>query len=118
MLWHCRFRIRHRGRRRILPTRDSNTSSTLRVGVAAQILYEPISGNFGPSQSRVVRYWPYVGASAMSKRVEITQFSEIELSDDGRAVIVTAELSDKAVVKWEVPYRHAIWLARATLSVA
>jgi len=54
----------------------------------------------------------------MIERVGIKQFSEIEVSDDGTAIIVSAELAEKAVVKWEVPYRHAVWLSRAVLSVA
>jgi hypothetical protein len=55
----------------------------------------------------------------MNSQMEIRQFREIELSDDGAAVIVTAELAGESVArKWNVPYRHAIWVAKAILSVA
>jgi hypothetical protein len=55
----------------------------------------------------------------MSNQTKIKQFPEIELSDDGGTVIVTAEFVGKsAAKKWAVPYRHAVWLARAILAVA
>lgn len=55
----------------------------------------------------------------MSDQTQIRQFSAIELSDDGGAVIVSADLVGKsAVKKLAVPYRSAIWLARAIFSVA
>jgi hypothetical protein len=54
----------------------------------------------------------------MTEPMKLKQFSEIELSDDGNSIMVTAELSDGAAVKWAVPYRHAIWLARAFFAVA
>jgi hypothetical protein len=54
----------------------------------------------------------------MTEPMKLKQFSEIEVSDDGNSIMVTAELSDRAVMKWAVPYRHAIWLARAIFSVA
>jgi hypothetical protein len=62
-----------------------------------------------------VQHWRCV---AMTMLTEIQQFSEVEVSDDGNSIMVTAELSDGAVMKWAVPYRHAIWLARAIFVVA
>lgn len=51
--------------------------------------------------------------------VEISGFSEIELSDDGNAIIVSARLADSAEpTKYAVPYTSAVWLAKAILSVA
>ena len=54
----------------------------------------------------------------MTELKEIVQFSEIELSDDGKSIMVTAKLPNEAVVKWAVPYRHAHWLAGAIFSVS
>jgi hypothetical protein len=50
--------------------------------------------------------------------MDVKQFSEIELSSDGNAVIVTAECSDGSPTKCTIPYRHALWLAKAILSVS
>jgi len=53
-----------------------------------------------------------------ARAMEVKQFSEIEISSDGKAVIVTTEWSDSSPTQFTVPYRHAIWLAKAILSMA
>jgi hypothetical protein len=55
----------------------------------------------------------------MNGPMEIKQFPELELSTNGRTVLVAVERADEAgLTKWAIPYKHAIWLARAILSVA
>jgi hypothetical protein len=51
--------------------------------------------------------------------MDVKQFSQIELSPDGNAVVVTAELlDDGGLTKCVIPYRHAVWLAKAIFSVS
>jgi hypothetical protein len=54
----------------------------------------------------------------MSDGVETTQCCEIELSQDGTAVIVTTQVPGQAkLTKYAIPYTNALWLAKAILSV-
>jgi hypothetical protein len=51
--------------------------------------------------------------------MDVKQFSKVELSNDGSAVIVTAECTgESGLTRWTVPYRHAVWLAKAIFSVS
>jgi len=48
----------------------------------------------------------------------VNYFSEIDVSEDGKTLLITAVLSDGSNLILEVPYHNAEWLAKAIFSRA
>jgi hypothetical protein len=52
------------------------------------------------------------------EKQQIRHFLEVEVSQDGKTILITAEFTDGTSSVLEVPYTHAEWLAKAVFSVA